>query len=116
MVVVGAFAQTPKCELKRQPFINKGSSTGTMTLEQGGICQFKFRFNEINAPDSWQLVDPPKSGKVVFEEDTARYEPAEGFVGEDQFTVALSGRAANCSTACFRNGRFAFSVTVKPKP
>ena len=87
-----------------------------MKLEQGGACQFKFRFGQINAPDSWELVESPKSGKVMFKDDTAEYQPNDGFSGEDKFVVALFGKApANCGNRCNRNGRFEFAVTVKPK-
>jgi hypothetical protein len=110
-----ADAQAPKCEVKHQPFANGATSTGTMNLEQGSVCQFKFRFAQVNPPDSWELVEPPKSGKVVFKDDTAEYQANDGFSGEDKFAVAVFGKAQNCGNRCNRNGRFEFAVTVKPK-
>ncbi len=107
-------AQSPKCKIKRDPFVNNGTATGTMTTEQGAPCEFKFRFQNIAAPDSWKLVTAPKSGNVAFKEDVAEYRPNEGFTGEDQFVLEIFGRAPNCSHQCNRNGRFEFSVTVRP--
>jgi hypothetical protein len=86
-----------------------------MNLEQGSVCQFKFRFAQVNSPDSWELVEPPKSGKVVFKDDTAKYQANDGFSREDKFAVAVFGKAQNCGNRCNRNGRFEFAVTVKPK-
>jgi len=60
-------------------------------------------------------VEAPKSGKVVFKDDVAEYTPNDGFSGDDKFVVALFGKAPNCGSRCNRNGRFEFSVTVKPK-
>jgi hypothetical protein len=108
-------AQETKCSVKREPFVNGGVSTGTMTLEQGSVCQFSFKFGQTNLPDSWELVEPPKSGKVIFKEDIAEYQPNAGFAGEDKFIVAVFGKAPNCGTRCTRNGRFEFAVTVRPK-
>jgi len=87
-----------------------------MRLEQGSVCQFKFRFGQVNPPESWELIEPPKFGKVMFKDDTAEYQASDGFSGEDKFVVALFGKAPNCGGGrCTRNGRFAFVVTVKPK-
>jgi hypothetical protein len=108
-------AQETKCSVKREPFVNGGVSTGTMILEQGNVCQFSFKFGQMNPPDSWELVEPPKSGKVVFKEDIAEYQPNAGFAGDDKFVVAVFGKAPNCGTRCTRNGRFEFAVTVRPK-
>ena len=108
-------AQETKCSVKREAFVNGGVATGAMALEQGSVCRFSFKFGQTNPPDSWELVEPPKSGKVVFKEDTAEYQPNAGFAGDDKFTVAVFGKAPNCGARCNRNGRFEFAVTVKPK-
>ena len=108
-------AQDAKCTVKREAFVNGGTAPGTMTLEQGSICQFTFKFGQTNPPDSWELVEPPKSGKVVFKDDVAEYQANAGFTGEDKFVVAVFGKAPNCGTRCTRNGRFEFAVSVKPK-
>jgi hypothetical protein len=111
-----AYAQSAPCEVKRQDFVNGGTSTATMALEQSGACQFKFRFGGQNPPDSWELVEAPKSGKVTFKDDVAEYQPTVGFSGQDRFVIALFGKAPNCSNRCTRNGRFEVAVTVSPKP
>src|SRR5437867_11943809 len=67
-----ANAQAPQCEVKHQPFANGGTSTGTMRLEQGSVCQFKFRFGQVNPPESWELIEPPKFGKVMFKDHRER--------------------------------------------
>jgi hypothetical protein len=85
-----------------------------MTLEQGGVCRFTFKFGQIN-PHTWELVKAPKSGKVVFKDEVAEYRPDAGFVGDDTFVVAGFGKVLNCGTRCTRNGRLEFAVTVKPK-
>jgi len=110
-----AHAQDGKCAVKGEPFANGGTATKTMTLEQESVCQFAFKFGQTNPPDSWELVDPPKSGKVVFKDEVAEYQPNAGFTGEDKFVVAVFGKAPNCSNRCTRNGRFEFAVSVKPK-
>lgn len=108
-------AQDAKCTVKHGTFVNGGTSTGTMTLEQGSVCRFTFKFGQTNPPDTWELVESPKSGKVVMKDDFAEYQPNDGFTGEDKFVVALFGKAPNCGTRCTRNGRFDFAVTIKPK-
>jgi hypothetical protein len=110
-----AQAQDPKCQVKRDQFVNGGRANGSMKVEQNGVCEFKFRFGGTNPPDSWNLVTPPKSGKVAFKEGIAEYRPNEGFVGDDKFTIALFGKTPNCGTRCNRNGQYEISVQVLPK-
>jgi len=114
--IPGASAETPECQIKHDPFVARGISSGTMVTVQGAACQFKFRFRNVDVPDSWELIDPPKSGKVVFKGDVVEYQPNEGFLGGDKFIVGVFGRLSNCSFKCYRNGRFQFSVSVKVKP
>jgi hypothetical protein len=108
-----AQAQEGKCEVKREPFVNGGVSKGSMAVEPGGVCRFQFKFGQINPPDSWKIVEAPKSGTVVFKGDVAEYQPNAGFTGEDRFVIEVFGRAPNCGTRCTRDGRYDFSVNVK---
>jgi hypothetical protein len=116
LAAVDSFAQSPNCKIKRDPFVNNGTSNGTMTTVQGGACEFRFRFQNTSPPDSWKLVDAPKSGKVTFKDDVAEYQPNADFSGEDKFVIEVFGRVPSCSHLCNRNGRFQFSVAVQPKP
>jgi hypothetical protein len=111
---VSALAQSP-CKVTRENFVNHGSASATMTLEQGQSCAFTFRFGGQLAPDSWKLVASPKSGEVTFKEDIAEYRPAADFTGEDTFAVEVFGRAPNCGTRCERNGRYDVTVSVTPR-
>ena len=107
-------AEGSSCSVKRQPLAKGQTSSATMVLRQGGTCRFRFKFGNVNPPDSWQLVTPPKSGKVVFTDDSAEYVPDNGFSGTDRFVVAVFGKEGNCGTRCTRDGRFDIAVTVKP--
>src|SRR4030095_6705418 len=113
-----ANAQQTTCQVTRNDFVNGGVAQATMQISDMGPCQFKFKFGGQSAPDTWELIQPPKSGKVSFGADYAQYEPDAGFVGEDKFTIALFGKAPQCTASgarCNRNGRYEITVTVKPK-
>ena len=86
-----------------------------MKVEQNATCQFRIRFGGVNPPDSWNLVQAPKSGSVAFKDDVAEYRPNEGYVGQDAFTIALFGKTPNCGTRCNRNGQYEITVEVVPK-
>jgi hypothetical protein len=112
-----ADAQQP-CQVTRGDFLNGGVAAAAMQVEGNTPCQFKFNFGGQQPPDSWELVEPPKSGKVTFGADFAEYLPNAGFSGDDKFVVALFGKAPQCmapGNRCNRNGRFEIAVTVKPK-
>lgn len=111
-----AYAQPSPCEVDHQAFVEGGTATATMVLQQGEACEFKFRFGKEYAPDRWELVESPKSGKVAFKDDVAQYQPTGSFSGQDKFVVAVFGNKPNCSHRCARNGRFEVAVTVTPKP
>ena len=119
-----AFGQpsSAPCEVNRQPFSGNENatatmtSTATMTLMQDRACRLRFRFGGQNPPGSWELVEAPKSGKVVFAEDFAEYQPDSGFSGLDKFVVAIFGTAPNCGGRCSRSVRYDVAVTVTPKP
>jgi len=115
MAAVPADAQPATCAVERKPYVNAGRADATMVVEEGSTCPFRFRFGGTNPPDSWKLVEKPKSGKVSFSTDVAEYQPAEGFTGEDRFVIAVFGTAPNCGTRCVRNGEYQVTVTVKPK-
>lgn len=107
------------CQVTRNDFVNGGVAPAAMQIDGNGPCQFKFKFGGQQPPDSWELIEPPKSGKVSFGTDFAEYVPNAGFAGEDKFTVALFGKAPQCSAPgarCNRNGRYEISVKVGPKP
>jgi hypothetical protein len=110
-----AVGQASPCEVKREPFVNGGMAAARMTGQQGGTCQFKFKFGGQNPPDSWQPVEAPKSGSVTFKEDAAEYQPTEGFSGSDRFVIALFGKTPNCGNRCARNGRCDVVVTTGPR-
>ena len=106
------------CQVTRQDFVNGGVAPAAMQIEGTSPCQFKFKFGGQQPPDSWELAEAPKSGKVSFGADFAEYVPNGGFTGEDKFVVALFRKAPQCSAPgarCNRNGRYEISVTVKPK-
>jgi hypothetical protein len=106
------------CQVTRGDFVNGGAATAAMQLEGAGPCQFKFNFGGQQPPDKWELVEPPKSGKVSFGTDFAEYVPNAGFAGEDKFAIAIFGKAPQCTASgarCNRNGRYDIAVTVKPR-
>ena len=111
-----ASAQQSDCQVTQSDFLPDIVSTAVMVVEGAGPCQFKFRFGGQNAPDSWELVEAPKSGKVTFSGDAAEYRPDPGFAGDDKFVITFTGSRPNCTKNCFRRGRYAVAVTVKPKP
>ena len=116
-VQVSAQSQDDACEVKKDNFVQGGTSSATMVMvNDGKACQFKFRFGGQNPPDSWELVVPPQSGKVQFDDDVAEYRPNPGFTGNDKFVVAVFGKTPGGKRHDARNGRFEVSVTVKPKP
>jgi hypothetical protein len=106
------------CQITRGDFVNGGVAPAAMQIEGTSPCQFKFNFGGQQPPDNWELIEPPKSGKVSFGTDFAEYLPSSGFTGEDKFVIAIFGKAPQCTAPgarCNRNGRFEVSVTVKPK-
>jgi hypothetical protein len=108
---------TTNCQVTRERLAPNGVgvSSVVMLIDGAGPCHFKFRFDGQFAPDSWELVEAPKSGKITFNGDTVEYLPNTGFIGDDKFVVAVFGRGNWCNF-CLRNGRYAVVVTVKPKP
>ena len=115
MFATHASAQPASCVVERKPYVNAGRADATMVVEEGSPCQFRFRFGGTNPPDSWKLVESPKSGKITFNADVAEYQPTAGFTGEDRFVIHMFGTAPNCGSRCTRNGEYQVTVTVKPK-
>jgi hypothetical protein len=114
---VGSDAQQSNCQVTRKDFVSGGMSAATMDIRGAQPCRFVFRFGKQNAPDSWELIQPPKSGKVSFGTDFAEYAPDSGFVGEDKFIVNLFGKSPQCNKPggrCNRTGRYEITVTVRP--
>ena len=115
LVAPVAFAQDANCKVDRKEFVPGRTSSATMVMTSGSTCQFRFRFGGQNAPDTWELVAPPKSGKVEFKEDIAEYRPNPDFVGSDAFAVNIFGKSPTARRDT-RNGKYEISVTVSPKP
>jgi hypothetical protein len=112
-----ASAQDANCEVKRNSFVNGGTSSVTMLMvNDGKPCQLHFRFGGQTPPDTWELVSKPNAGTVQFREDVAEYQPNVGFAGTDKFTVAVFGRVPGGRMHETRNGKFDVAVTVNPKP
>jgi hypothetical protein len=111
-----AQSQDATCEVNKEQFVPGGTSSATMVMvNDGKPCQFRFRFGGQNPPDNWELVTPPQSGQVQFNEDVAEYHPNPGFTGTDKFVVAVFGRSPGGKKRDARNGRFEVAVTVKSK-
>jgi len=110
-----ARAQNPPCRVTREPFVNGGIAKATMALDQDGVCTFRFRFGGQRPPDTWEIIEAPKSGSVVFNSDVAEYKPNATFSGQDRFVIAIFGIAPGCALYCTRNGRYEVTVAVQPK-
>lgn len=105
---------SPRCKVKRAALVVGGVAPATMTVANDGQpCRMRYRIQGQTVPDEWKLVEAPKSGTVTFEGDEARYTPKPGFSGEDEFIVAVFGRAQT-ARAPARNGQFKVAVTVVP--
>jgi Bacterial Ig domain len=110
-----ANAQNAPCKVAREAFVQGGVAKATMILDQDGVCGLKFNFGGRRPPDSWELVQAPSEGTVVFNGDSAEYKPKAGFFGPDKFLVAVFGIAPGCAKYCARNGRYEVTVSVQPK-
>lgn len=92
---IGAvFAQEPAtaCMLSGPTYwLNSDSVNWGMSLASGQSCLRGLRAN-VATLDEIKLVSPPQSGRVTIEGPAFLYRGDPNFVGEDSFTLTVSGK------------------------
>ena len=108
-------AQTPRCAVKHQPFVQGGVAHGEMRITNTAEgCNFVFKFGGKFEPSTWKVEQAPKHGHLDAAGSTVTYLPENGYTGPDEFTVAVFGVNPMYPRHEARDGRFHFNVSVNP--